>query len=234
MLVAARSEGSVMGFEERKKKAKRFEEKAVDHFKKTHPNYTITPQKVFGSRKRPGIWGVSKDDHRDRWVAEVEYRSEAGVARESDFKKLRMYQHHGLAKKGYMIYPDSVRVPRKLRREARESGQEIVRLPEDRCFIATAAFGTSLVEEIEILREYRDRRLLVSALGRYFVVTYCKVSPPIAKLVAKINLLRRLVRVLVRCLVATYAKRCYNVQAAALHAADTLYPRIDGISLNKV
>ena len=73
-----------MGFEERKKKAKKFEEKATDHFRKTHPDYKVTSQKVFGSGKRPDIWGVRKDDHRDRWVAE------SSIDRRQEWRKTRI------------------------------------------------------------------------------------------------------------------------------------------------
>lgn len=51
------------------------------------------------------------------------------------------------------------------------------------CFIATAACGIDSEEAI-ILRHFRDTVLLNSALGRLFVRTYYRLSPPIASLIA--------------------------------------------------
>lgn len=49
-----------------------------------------------------------------------------------------------------------------------------------RCFIATAAFnGTD--PTVEALCEFRDRRLVTTPLGRAFVASYYKISPPIAR-----------------------------------------------------
>jgi hypothetical protein len=74
--------------------------------------------------------------------------------------------------------------------------------PKSGCFIATAAFGTPLANEIGILREFRDNRLLGSTHGLHLVRIYYRVSPPIANLVARIGFLRRLIRLLIRCIVA--------------------------------
>jgi len=62
------------------------------------------------------------------------------------------------------------------------------------CFIATAAYGTPMAEEIEILRDFRDEYLLASPLGQALVGLYYRVSPPIAEFIAKHPSLKPVVR----------------------------------------
>jgi outer membrane protein assembly factor BamB len=62
------------------------------------------------------------------------------------------------------------------------------------CFIATAAYGTSLHEDIDVLREFRDERLMTNPLGRTFVKTYYETSPPIADALREHEGLRNAVR----------------------------------------
>lgn len=50
-----------------------------------------------------------------------------------------------------------------------------------RCFIATAAFETRLAPEVQILCAFRDQFLKNYFLGRAFIHTYYKISPPIAR-----------------------------------------------------
>jgi hypothetical protein len=62
------------------------------------------------------------------------------------------------------------------------------------CFIATAAYGTPMAEEIEILREFRDGYLLTNRPGTAFVDLYYRVSPPIAELITEHPSLKPIVR----------------------------------------
>jgi hypothetical protein len=50
-------------------------------------------------------------------------------------------------------------------------------LPDEGCFIATAAYGADWVAEVQILRDFRDAYLLTHSLGRRLVRAYYAISP---------------------------------------------------------
>jgi hypothetical protein len=62
------------------------------------------------------------------------------------------------------------------------------------CFIATAAYGTPMAEEIGILREFRDEYLLTNPIGRALVDIYYRLSPPIAGFIIEHPSLKPIVR----------------------------------------
>jgi hypothetical protein len=66
--------------------------------------------------------------------------------------------------------------------------------PQTGCFIATAAYGTPMAEEIQILRRFRDEYLLTNSLRRTLVGLYYKVSPPIAEFITDHPSLKPIVR----------------------------------------
>jgi len=66
------------------------------------------------------------------------------------------------------------------------------------CFIATAAYGTPMAEEVKTLSVFRDKHLMTNPAGRAFVRTYYTVSPPIAKFIAKKPFLRYIARQMLR------------------------------------
>jgi len=63
------------------------------------------------------------------------------------------------------------------------------------CFIATAAYGSLFEPHVEVLREFRDAFLLPSRIGKAFVETYYRYSPPVAGFIADNESLKAVVRV---------------------------------------
>ena len=62
------------------------------------------------------------------------------------------------------------------------------------CFIATAAFGSPLAPQVQLLRAVRDTYLLPNRPGRAAVQVYYAVSPPIADVISRSETLRAVVR----------------------------------------
>ena len=67
-----------------------------------------------------------------------------------------------------------------------------------KCFIATAAYGTPYAEEINILRDFRDKKLRSNVTGRTFIKFYYKISPPAARAISKNKFLRKAVRIILK------------------------------------
>jgi hypothetical protein len=58
------------------------------------------------------------------------------------------------------------------------------------CFVATAAFGSPMQDDVDLLRRFRDGALLRSPLGRLAVAAYYALSPPLAHAIAADERLR--------------------------------------------
>lgn len=70
------------------------------------------------------------------------------------------------------------------------------------CFIATAAYGSYLHPQVQILRDFRDKFLLTNAPGRVFVNMYYRLSPPLADFIAQHDLFRGTTRIVLTPLIA--------------------------------
>lgn len=66
------------------------------------------------------------------------------------------------------------------------------------CFVATAAFGSAMQPEVELLRRFRDERLASHAAGMLFIRIYNVVGPRLAGQVRRSPLCRSIARAAIR------------------------------------
>jgi len=64
----------------------------------------------------------------------------------------------------------------------------------DACFVATAAYGSFMANEVGMLRSFRDGILRQSVLGELFVETYYTVGPAFSATIAQSDVLRHAAR----------------------------------------
>jgi len=69
-------------------------------------------------------------------------------------------------------------------------------LPNEGCFIATAAFGYYSSSQVQVLRDFRDQHLLTNNPGQVFVKLYYHYGPYAASIINEYSLLKPIVRVL--------------------------------------
>lgn len=81
------------------------------------------------------------------------------------------------------------------------------------CFIATAAYGSPLNENLDILRAFRDRILLTNPPGQFLVETYYLTSPPVADALSKSARLRAATRVFLLTPLVYFSALCMNLGA---------------------
>lgn len=62
------------------------------------------------------------------------------------------------------------------------------------CFIATAAYGSYMAPEVQLLRDFRDSQLMTNPAGRAFVNLYYQLSPPLADTIRNSDMLRAMAR----------------------------------------
>lgn len=68
---------------------------------------------------------------------------------------------------------------------------------DKKCFIATAAYGSYLAEEVQVLRKFRNDHLLTNTAGSAFVRYYYEFSPPAADYIKSHAALKTAVRCLI-------------------------------------
>ncbi|OLO26334.1 hypothetical protein BTR23_23510 [Alkalihalophilus pseudofirmus] len=74
------------------------------------------------------------------------------------------------------------------------------------CFVATAAYGTPLAEEINILRNYRDTVLRYSKTGKKFIAFYYTYGPYLASFINKNPLFKKPIRGLIQVVIRQLKK----------------------------
>lgn len=67
-------------------------------------------------------------------------------------------------------------------------------LTDKSCFISTAAFGSDMADQVQLLRQFRNEFLLTNSYGKMFVKTYYKLSPPVAHFIEHSEVLKAMTR----------------------------------------
>jgi hypothetical protein len=68
----------------------------------------------------------------------------------------------------------------------------------DACFVATAAYGSLMANDVELLRSFRDSVLRSTVFGELAIETYYTFGPPVAGVVGESELLRATARAALR------------------------------------
>jgi hypothetical protein len=76
----------------------------------------------------------------------------------------------------------------------------------DACFVATAAYGSLMANDVEMLRRFRDMALETNALGELGVETYYTFGPALAGVIGESDLLRESARDALRPIVARISR----------------------------
>lgn len=71
------------------------------------------------------------------------------------------------------------------------------------CFIATAAYGSAMANDVELLRRFRDSRLSKTVLGELAIESYYTFGPAVAGVVGESELLRGAARAMLAPIVRT-------------------------------
>jgi hypothetical protein len=94
-------------------------------------------------------------------------------------------------------------------------------LPDEGCFVATAAFGADWEAEVEVLRDFRDAYLVTHRAGRRFVHWYYRNGPVAADLIDRYAFMKPVTRALLTPLVVV-SLFLLNAPPAAVFAIGVL------------
>ncbi len=111
-----------------------------------------------------------------------------GLSKETTYAFVVQYQPDGLLRDCRLKKPSDAVTLSEL------GGGPEPTLKDPRCFIATAAYGSTLDPHLNSLRWFRDNALLVTGWGRSLVATYYRLSPPMAAFITEHPKLQALVR----------------------------------------
>ncbi len=76
------------------------------------------------------------------------------------------------------------------------------------CFIATAAYGSPLAQEVVLLQSFRDHYLARNSLGEKFIQAYYRFSPALAGQISQNQVLKLLTRGLLTPIILLIKKSC--------------------------
>jgi hypothetical protein len=71
----------------------------------------------------------------------------------------------------------------------------------DWCFVATAAYGSRMANDVELLRHFRDTLLARTIVGELAIETYYTFGPALAGVVGESDVLRAMARDMLRPLI---------------------------------
>ena len=82
-----------------------------------------------------------------------------------------------------------------------------------KCFIATAAYGTPMAREINILRRFRDQEMEPNRIGKHLVTLYYETSPFLASVIARSKNMQAFVRTGLKPIIRIFDEK-YSIQRA--------------------
>ena len=142
----------------------------------------------------PWYWGVSV---RDIWEAAFNNEVSDTRAGASDGRRIATQAIDRIRQK----YPKPVVKSDKpanstasTQQPAAISNQQPQTGKKEGCYIATAVYGSYSAPQVMVLRRFRDNTLQNTALGRWFIRTYYRFSPPVAEKLKNAKLINRIVR----------------------------------------
>ena len=71
---------------------------------------------------------------------------------------------------------------------------QIMKVKQSACFVATATMGSEDDPKVQVLRAFRDEYLVRQRMGRAFIISYYRCGPILAQIIRRSSLLRRLAR----------------------------------------